>query len=147
MKPKIYTQVFLISKTDSLVNIPTFLHLQLVSLFSSISSETHNSSSYLGHKRAVVVCEQAFGRAPPFPSLSPLFFFPNREPVHRLGGLGSQAVLRETKETGNKNRCVTEATQVLRRKLTKELVSPRILPLESVDYFGTSEHYRGRKKK
>ena len=27
-----------------------------------------------------------------------------------------------------------------------ERVCPRILSLESVDYFGTSEHFRGRKK-
>ena len=31
--------------------------------------------------------------------------------------LWSQAFLEETVETGNKNRCVTEATHVLRRKL------------------------------
>ena len=28
-----------------------------------------------------------------------------------------------------------------------ERVSPRILPLESVDYFGTTDHFSGRKKK
>ena len=28
-----------------------------------------------------------------------------------------------------------------------ERVGPRILSLESVDYFGTSEHFSGRKKK
>ena len=44
---------------------------------------------------------------------------------------------------------MTEATHVLRRKLRKdsifrafpERVGPRILSLERVDYFGTSEHY------
>ena len=52
----------------------------------------------------------------------------------------------ETVETGNKNRCVTEATHVLRKKLRKvkfrafpKRVGQRILSLESVDYFGTSE--------
>ena len=35
-----------------------------------------------------VACEQAFGRgAGKFPSHSSLFFFPNTEPVHRLGNL------------------------------------------------------------
>ena len=54
----------------------------------------------------------------------------------------------ETVETGTKNRCVIEATYVSRRKLRKDKirafpkrVGPRILSLESVDYFGTSEHY------
>ena len=32
----------------------------------------------------------------------------------------SQAFLAETVETGNKNRCVTEATHVLQRKLRKD---------------------------
>ena len=65
--------------------------------------------------------------------------------------LWSQAFLAETLETGNKNRCVTEATHVLRRKLRfrtfLERVCPRILSFESVDYFGTSEHLGGRKKR
>ena len=34
--------------------------------------------------------------------------------------LGSQAFLAETVKTGNKNRCVTEATHVWRRKLRKD---------------------------
>ena len=34
--------------------------------------------------------------------------------------LGTQAFLAEIVETGNKNRCVTEATHVLRRKLRKD---------------------------
>ena len=54
-------------------------------------------------------------------------------------------LLAETVETGNKNRCMTEATHVLRRKLRfrafPEQVCPRIPSLESVDYFGTSEHF------
>ena len=58
----------------------------------------------------------------------------------------------ETWETGNKNRCVTEAKHVLRRKLRfrafpfAERVCPRILSLESADYFGTSEHFTSGKK-
>ena len=55
-------------------------------------------------------------------------------------------------ETGNKIRCVTETTHVSRRRkklrfrdLPKR-VGPRILSLESVDYFGTSEYFGGRKK-
>ena len=60
----------------------------------------------------------------------------------------------EAVETGNKNRWVTTATHVLRRKLRKikfrvfpEQVGPRVLSLESVDYFGTNEHYSVRKKR
>ena len=59
-----------------------------------------------------------------------------------------QAFLKDTVETGTKNRCVMEATHVLRRKLRKiefrafrKRVGPKILSLESVDYFGASEHY------
>ena len=55
----------------------------------------------------------------------------------------------ETVETGTKNRCVIEVTHVLSRTLGKikfgaflKRFSPRILSLEAVDYFGTSEHYR-----
>ena len=51
-------------------------------------------------------------------------------------------------ETGNENRCVTKATHVLQRKLRKikfrafpKRVGPRILSLESIDYFGTSQHH------
>ena len=50
-----------------------------------------------------------------------------------------------------KDRCVTEATHGFRRKLRfrafPERVCPRILSLESVDYFGTSEHLSVRKQK
>ena len=57
----------------------------------------------------------------------------------------------ETMETGNKYCCVTEATHVLGRKLRfrafPEWVCRRILSLESVDYFGTSEHFDGKKKR
>ena len=53
----------------------------------------------------------------------------------------------ETVETRNKNHCVTEAMHVLRRKLRFRALlkrfCPRILSLESVDYFGTSEHLGG----
>ena len=54
----------------------------------------------------------------------------------------------ETVETGNKNRCVTEATHVLKKSFGKvkfraflKRVGQRILSLESDDCFGTSEHY------
>ena len=56
--------------------------------------------------------------------------------------------LAETVETGTKNRCVIEATHVCEESLGKikfrafpKRVGPRILSLESVDYFGASEHY------
>ena len=53
----------------------------------------------------------------------------------------------ETVETGNKNHCMTKAMNVLQRKLRfrafLEQVRPLILLLESVDYFGTSEHFGG----
>ena len=35
----------------------------------------------------------------------------------------------------------------MRFRAFAERVGPRILSLESVDYFGTSEHFSGRKKK
>ena len=50
-------------------------------------------------------------------------------------------------ETGNNNRCMTETTHVLQRKLIiKSLafpkhVGPPILSIGGIDYFGTSEHY------
>ena len=63
----------------------------------------------------------------------------------------SQAFQMETMETGNKYCYVTEATHVLGRKLRftafPEWVCRWILSLESIDYFGTSEHFDGRKKK
>ena len=53
-------------------------------------------------------------------------------------------------ETGNKYCCVTEAMHVLGRKLRyttfPDWVCPRILLVERVDYFGTSEHFGGQKK-
>ena len=62
----------------------------------------------------------------------------------------SQAFPAETVETGNKNRFVTETMHILRRKLRfrafPERVCQRILSLESVDYFGTSEHFGVEKK-
>ena len=56
---------------------------------------------------------------------------------------------RDRVESGTKNRCMIEATPVLRRKLTGKIkfgafpkrVGPRILSLESLDYIGTSAHY------
>ena len=54
-------------------------------------------------------------------------------------------------ETGDKNRYVAEARNVLRRKLRfrafPERVCPQIWSLERVDYFKESEHFGGRKKK
>ena len=51
-------------------------------------------------------------------------------------------------ETGNKNSSVIEASHVCDESLGKikfrafpKRVGPRILSLENVDYFGTSEHY------
>ena len=59
-----------------------------------------------------------------------------------------QAFLVETVETGTKNRCEVEATMFCEESLGKikfrafpKRVSPRILSLESIDYFGASERY------
>ena len=76
---------------------------------------------------------------------------PNLQRVFRRiydakGGSLFQAFLAETVKTGNKNRCVIEATYILRRKLKIKFralpkrVGSRILSLESFDNFGTSEH-------
>ena len=43
-----------------------------------------------------------------------------RSVLYRNGGSLCQAFLKETVETGTKNRCVFEATHVLRRKLRKD---------------------------
>ena len=43
-----------------------------------------------------------------------------RRILYRNGGSLCQAFLKETVETGTKNRCVIEATNVLRRKLRKD---------------------------
>ena len=75
--------------------------------------------------------------------------------LYTMGGGGEGGVIvpgfpcRDRVESGTKNRCMIEATPVLRRKLTGKIkfgafpkrVGPRILSLESVDYFGTSAHY------
>ena len=69
--------------------------------------------------------------------------------VYTNGGSLCQAFLAETMETGTKNHFVIEAPHVLGRKLRKQIkfrtfpknVGPRVLSLESTDYFGTSEHY------
>ena len=54
---------------------------------------------------------------PPGPSVTFLMVRPLR---HKRGPWSlCQAVLAETVETGTKNRCVIEATHVLRRKLRK----------------------------
>ena len=54
----------------------------------------------------------------------------------------------DTVETGTKNRCEVEATMFCEESLGKikfrafpKRLSPRILSLESIDYFGASEHY------
>ena len=62
-----------------------------------------------------------------------------------------QAFLAETVETGTKNRCVIDAPDltphmfceenVLKIRAFPKRVDPRILSLESVDYFEKSEHY------
>ena len=74
--------------------------------------------------------------------LGPLLHF---EQVPRLPDLVIEFQDAETVETGNKNRCATEATHVSWRKLRfrafPDRVCPRILSLESVDYFGTTEHF------
>ena len=62
--------------------------------------------------------------------------------LYRNGGSLCHAFLAETVETRTKNRCVIEATHVEERlKDFPKSVCPRILSLESVDYFGTSEHH------
>ena len=61
-----------------------------------------------------------------------------------MGGPLCQAFLAKTVETGTKNRCVIEVTHFLGKikfRAFSERVGPRILSLQSVDYFGTSEHY------
>ena len=61
-----------------------------------------------------------------------------------MGGPLCQVFLAETVETGTKNHCVIEAMHVLGKikfRAFPKRVSPRILSLESIDYFGTSEHY------
>ena len=76
---------------------------------------------------------------------------PHFEQVLRLPDLVIEFQDVETVETGNKNRCATEASHVSWRKLRfsafPDRVSPRILSLESVDFFETSEHFSGREKK
>ena len=54
-----------------------------------------------------------------------------------------QAFPGEAGETGTKNRCVMEVTclENIQFRAFPKRVGPRILSLESVDYFGTSEHY------
>ena len=58
--------------------------------------------------------------------------------IYKWGSL-YQAFLTETMETGTKNNRVTEVTHVFRA--FPKRVGPRILSLQSVDYFRTSEHY------
>ena len=71
------------------------------------------------------------------PIICNAFFFAFRT---QKGGSLCQAFLAETVETGNRNRCMIEAAHVLRIKFRAfpKRVGPRI---QSVDYFGTSEHY------
>ena len=61
----------------------------------------------------------------------------------------SQAFLAETVEAGDKNRGVRRdllKASCMLCKAFPERVGPRILSLESIDYFGTSEYFSGRKK-
>ena len=58
----------------------------------------------------------------------------------------SQAFLAETVKTGAKYRNVSYS--ILKRcRPFSGRVGPRILSLEGVDYFTTSEYFRGRRKK
>ena len=59
----------------------------------------------------------------------------------------SQAFLAETVETGHKYCDVTYNILFERPWAFLEWVGPRILSLESVDYFRTSEYFSGQKKK
>ena len=62
----------------------------------------------------------------------------------------SQAFLAETVKTGDKNRGVTKAMHRIgsceRYRAFPKRVGPQILSLESIDYFGTSDYFSGRKK-
>ena len=71
------------------------------------------------------------------------FFFPVCAPKEESW---SKAFLAETVETGDKYRDTTYNI-FIRCRVFSERVGPRILLLESVDYFGTSEYFSGRKKK
>ena len=71
------------------------------------------------------------------------FFFPVCAPKEESW---SKAFLAETVETGDKYRDTTYNI-FIRCRVFSERVGPRILSLESVDYFGTSEYFSGRKKK
>ena len=94
----------------------------------------------------------------------PLVFFRVCSPK---GGWWSLAFLAETMETGEKNRDSTDNIKKLssapcisafffwtklrkdfckRRRAFPERVGPRILSLERVDYFGTSEYFSSRKR-
>ena len=55
--------------------------------------------------------------------------------------------LAETVETGHKYCDVTYNILFKRRRAFLEWVGPRILSLESVDYFRTSEYFSGQKEK
>ena len=67
---------------------------------------------------------------------------------HKRGSL-CQVFLAETVETGTKNRCVIRFCEESLGKIKFRAFPkcPRILSLESVDYFGTSERYKVVKKK
>ena len=65
----------------------------------------------------------------------------------------SQEILVESVEPGDRNGGVTKAMHTKRRKYKckrcrafPEQVGSQFLWLESVDYFGTSEYFSGRKK-
>ena len=79
-------------------------------------------------------------------TLNSCFFFMSA----RQKGSWSQAYLTETVDTGDKNSGVTKAMHrkksCERCRAFPERVSPRILSLESDDYFGTSDYFSGAKK-
>jgi len=67
--------------------------------------------------RNLITKKNSCGSKIPHPP--PISFLMVRPLGHKRGSL-CQAVLAETVETGTKNRCVIEATHVLRRKLRKD---------------------------
>ena len=56
-----------------------------------------------------------------------------------MGGHCARRSLGRPLETGTKNRCVMEGK--IKFRAFPKRVGPRILSLQSVDFFGTSKHY------
>ena len=71
--------------------------------------------------------------------------------AHAKRGSWSQAFLVKAMETGDKNRSVMKPMYRIesceRCWAFLEWVGPRVLSLESIDYFGTSDYFSGRKEK